>query len=966
MTCVWLAPGLDAYARDVLMRTRGPVAPPDDIVIVAIDDASIARLGRFPWSRDLTARAVDLIAPARPKVIALDVLYSEPTTEANDAALADSIGRAGNAVVAAQLIDATDERGARQVQWLRPLPLIERASAGVGHVNISTEADGAARELPLRKTDNDGDALWSIAVEAIRVGDGLREGEVQDFPEVVHLGRRTLLLVNDDHKLNFTQPEANNQVVHLRADRMLIDYVGPTGSFAPRTYSFVDVLDGKVPPESLRGKYVLIGATAATLGDHVASPFVHREGADGSQHGTLMPGVEVLANAVNTILRGRFYREVPDWLAALLAALVAAAAIFSLTLMQGRFETLKQLGALGGLVIALLGLSYFAFIHWLIIPPVVSSLVSLATAAPLILLRRSLATSADLDQRIAELSAANNKWLAPDASGAMREQEFLSSPAETIARLTESKSVAIFTTAERTGGNYRLLAAYGRPNILSLSEEELLQAAPLWMEIGSQHSTRPRAESGASISPGEYAFGAVAEDDYDQLSRTLLLRLGKPENPSGALLISYQVNHEPPGELLRLSAELSASYVSRMASGRLEADAGRAGKFSSMRWRLPRGVEWKARSLGILQRRIRARSRFIDRVLRSVEDGLIVADVDGRILFANPRAVEIFGVTERALIGSDLFQRISEDRGDALQNHESLTRRATRETLVRLIVERLSVEREIALGGGPSRYYMLRLSAVIDEEDGSVTGLVASLSDVTKQRELQQTKTDVMTLVSHELRTPLTAIQGMSEVLSQYDVEQEQRRKMHLAINEEAKRLARMINDYLDITRLESGARPLRLAPVRIASLVERALLLLDPLAEQRDMRIVRRFTPNLPPVMVDADLLAQAVTNLVANAIKYSNPSNEIIIELRADSDALWVEVADHGHGIPADALAHVFEKFYRVPRLEDADVSGTGLGLAFVREIAERHGGRISVTSEEGVGSVFSLRLPFSFKGE
>jgi PAS domain S-box-containing protein len=623
------------------------------------------------------------------------------------------------------------------------------------------------------------------------------------------------------------------------------------------------------------------------------------------------------------------------------------------------------LGALGGLVIALLGLSYFAFIHWLIIPPVVSSLVSLATAAPLILLRRSLATSADLDQRIAELSVAD-KWLAPHASGPLRDQEFRSSPAEMIAHLTESNSVAIFTTAMRTGGNYRLIAAYGRPTVLSLSEEELLQAAPMRMEFGSRHSILPRAESEASISPGDFAFGGMAEEDYDQLSRTLLLRLGKSENPSGALLISYQVNHEPPGELLRLSAELATSYVSRMTSGGLEADTERAGKFSSMRWRLPRGVEWKARALGILHRRIRARSRFIDRVLRSVEDGLIVADVDGRILFANPRAVEIFGVTERALIGSDLFQRISEDGSDALQKQESLTRRATRETLVRLIVERQSVEREIALGDSPSRYYMLRLSAVTDEEDGSVMGLVASLSDVTKQRELQQTKNDVMTLVSHELRTPLTAIQGMSEVLSQYDVEQEQRRKMHLAINEEAKRLARMINDYLDITRLESGARPMRLAPVRVASLAERALLLLDPLAEQRDMRIVRRFAPNLPPVMVDADLLAQAVTNLVANAIKYSHPSNEIIVELRADRDALWVEVADHGHGIPADSLAHVFEKFYRVPRLEDADVSGTGLGLAFVREIAERHGGRITVTSEVGVGSVFSLRLPFSFTGE
>ncbi len=110
-------------------------------------------------------------------------------------------------------------------------------------------------------------------------------------------------------------------------------------------------------------------------------------------------------------------------------------------------------------------------------------------------------------------------------------------------------------------------------------------------------------------------------------------------------------------------------------------------------------------------------------------------------------------------------------------------------------------------------------------------GIVASLSDITKQRELQQMRNDVMALVTHELRTPLTAIQGMSEVLAQFDLEADRRREMHLAINDEAKRLARMIDEYLDLTRLESGARPLRLTPVRLSPLVERALLMLDPLA---------------------------------------------------------------------------------------------------------------------------------------
>jgi signal transduction histidine kinase/CHASE2 domain-containing sensor protein len=965
MLVLWLAPGVDRYARDLLMRGRGPVAPPDDIVIVAIDESSIARLGRFPWQRSQTARVVDVISAAQPKVIALDVLYSEPTTEADDAALADSVTHGGTTVLAAQLVEITNERGERRAAWLRPLPLIEHGAAGVGHIDISTEADGVARELPLRKADDEGQSLWSMAVEAVRVGDGLPAAEVQDILRGVRLGTRTLPVAVDENRSAALAPQGSGgRVVQLRADPMLIDYVGPAGSFASHTYSFADVLDGRVSAEKFRGKYVLIGATAATLGDHVASPFVHSEDAGGNQHGMLMPGVEVLANGVNTILRRRFYHETPDWIALLCAALVAALTLASLTLTQGRFEALKQLGALGGLIALILAVSYFVFSRWLIFPPVVPSLISLAMAAPLTLLRRSLKTSAGLDERIAELSLTD-KWLAPNAKEQMINTEFRSSPAMLIAALTDADAVSIFARARPMANRYKVVAFSGTPAALSLSKEELLQAAPLALEIGPRYPNGAQGEAEESNGSRGLPFEVTDKENLEQRRRTLTLRLGDPDDPSGALVITQRAKRQPSGEVLRLCAELAASYLRRIRLNEDGIDAERVLSATPDGWRLPKGVEWKAHALGTLQRRMMGRARFVDRALRSVEDGLIVADVDGRILFANPRAGEIFVTTERALTGSDLFSRIAGDESEDDRDEHGLAGRGTREILMRLLVERLAVEREIVIGDAPPRYYTLRLSAVTDKDDGDVLGLVASLSDITKQHELHRTKNDVMALVTHELRTPLTAIQGMSEILAEHELEPAQRRDMHLAINEEAKRLARLINDYLDITRLESGARPLRLSATRLAPLVERALLMLEPLAVERQMRITRRFAPNLPPVLVDADLLAQVFTNLVANAIKYSNPPNEVIVELRADGDAVWIEVADHGHGIPAEAIPHIFEKFYRVPRVEDADVTGNGLGLAFVREIAEKHGGRITVESEVGVGSVFSMRLPLSQKG-
>ncbi len=939
----WRAPGLNFYARDRLMQERGPIPPPNDIVIVAIDEASIARFGRFPWQRELTAHALDAISSAQPKAIALDILYSEPTTSADDTALADSIKRTGNSVVGTQLVETTDETGSPVARWLRPLPLIESGAAGVGHVNVATEADGEARELPLRKSDDQGQALWAIAVETIRVGEGVRPDTVRDVAGGVRLGTRTIPVAQDVRTTRFGRQGPNGPEDTLNADRMAIDYVGPPGSFSHQTYSFAEVLDGRVLPQSFRGKYVLVGATAATLGDHVATPFVHGDGAAGQQHGELMPGVEVLANSMNTILRSRFYRELPDWLVVLLAALIAASVLGSLALAQGRFESAKQVLVLFGLLAFILIASYIAFVHFLIVPPIMAALVSFATAAPLTLLHRSLRASADLDERIAELTSAD-ELLPLSAPEFVSANNLNANPAALIARLTGAPAVGIYAGSDETGGRYELATSYGAPHLPSFAEDELHDAVPV--------SNSARAEDKAT------ANEALATSA--QAAAQLRLQLGTPEDRAGALIITPAPDSKLDTDTLHLCAEIATSYLSRIKN---ETGTG----LSSGSWRrlFPRGIEWKSHSLGLLNQRMLARARFVDRALRSAEEGLIVADISGCIAFANPRAAEILGTPERALVGSDLFSRLSDIKYRTADYNLGVGRLA-REILMRLVNERARFESEIQVSDAPPRYCTLRISAVTSGDDGTgqILGIVAALTDVTQQHELQEMKTDVMTLVTHELRTPLTAIQGMSEVLAQFDVDDERRREMHLAINDEAKRLSLMINEYLDISKLESGARPPRLTAVRIGTLVERVLLLLDPVAAQRQIKIVRQLAPNLPGLLADADLIAQALTNLIANAIKYSPVQTEIIIEGHADEDTLIIDVTDQGYGIPAHSLMRLFEKFYRVPRVEDADVPGTGLGLALVREIVELHGGRVTVKSEPGLGSTFSVRLPLARK--
>jgi signal transduction histidine kinase/CHASE2 domain-containing sensor protein len=938
MFVTWRVPGLTLDARSWLVRARGPLPLPDDIAIVAIDEASLARFGRYPWHRSLTAQMLDQLTDAHSKAIALDVLFSEPTNNADDSALATAIARAGNVVIAAQL--SRTESG--RVVWLRPLPSIEKTAAGIGHVHVSTEVDGVAGSFLVRQADDQGQTEWAMALETIRVGEGVNDQSVQELPGTVSIGGRTFPVRTETRTMEI---ESNHprSTQRLRASWIPIEYVGPAGSFAPHTFSFADLLDGKVPASAFRGKYVIVGATAAALGDRFTSPFVHIEGPDGQQYGEFVPGVEVLANALNTLLRGRWYSETPDWLSADCAALVALLILGGLSIAQGSQENLKQIAMIVLIGASILGLSYFAFVHWLVFPPIVPSTVAFVFAIPVVLLRRSLVASRDLDVQIRQMDHAES-WLWPSA------RETKGDPATLITHLTKASGVAILRRV--SSGKYRVAASSGFPLLTSVTESRRLSIR--WPQFSAPN------EAG-NVFPGKpdeelvYLF-CENQDPQAQPMTTLKCPLGNSDSPTGFLILLHPKNGRLPFEPIRVSVELANGFLVALETRDTGNDKA-AESIGQSSWSLlPRGITWKTRMLRTLNQRFLSDSRFVDKSLRSVGDGLLVAGTGGQIVFVNRRAADILGINERSLLGSSLLGRLG-------QSEKTIS-----ETLERLLVDRSTVDREITLGGSSPRHFILRLSPVCENDvEGSpdaVVGIVASLSDITKQRELQQMKTEVMDLVTHEMRTPLTAIQGISEVLSKFDVDPNRRREMHAAINQEAKRLARMIDEYLDITRLEAGARPLRKIPLRLEPLIERVVLLLDPVASSRGIAIKCKFEQNAPVVIMDSDLIAQAVTNVIANAIKYSPTGREILVSVRTDGNDVVVQVADKGYGIAPENLKLIFDKFYRVPRGEHGDETGTGLGLTFVREIMDAHGGSVTVESEPSVGSTFTLHLPLQPK--
>src|SRR5262249_5418102 len=170
------------------------------------------------------------ISAARPKVIALDILYSEPTMQADDQALATAIARAGNVVVASQLTRATGDKGESRVVWLRPLPEIESAAAGVGHVNVVPGHDGIVRALLLRQADDGGAALWAMAAEAVRVADRDKGGELRELPEEAQIGLRKVPTHSNGDEVVLGARNDGAYFETLRPSPLHLDYLGPGGS----------------------------------------------------------------------------------------------------------------------------------------------------------------------------------------------------------------------------------------------------------------------------------------------------------------------------------------------------------------------------------------------------------------------------------------------------------------------------------------------------------------------------------------------------------------------------------------------------------------------------------------------------------------------------------------------------------------------------------------------------------------
>jgi len=251
------------------------------------------------------------------------------------------------------------------------------------------------------------------------------------------------------------------------------------------------------------------------------------------------------------------------------------------------------------------------------------------------------------------------------------------------------------------------------------------------------------------------------------------------------------------------------------------------------------------------------------------------------------------------------------------------------------------------------------------QEGQTVLGVVAVLHDVTREKEISQMKNDFISHVSHELKTPLASITAYSEMLVDGEADDEDTRKeFYGIIQSQAQRLNRLIEDILNVSRIESGLMKTAKEPASLTILIEQQMSMIRSYAEEKNISVTGPAPIVYDQVYADRDMMSQVIVNLLSNAVKYTPAGGSVTVRTAVDETTgrAQVTVTDTGVGIPEDEIEHVFDKFYRVGA-NNKQAKGTGLGLNLVKQIVERiHNGRVFVTSQVGAGSTFGFELPLA----
>ena len=877
------------YDRNI--RASATEQVPPNIVIIAIDQPSLARLGSWPWPRAFHAEILREIHRNGAKVIGVDIGFFEPDRREpdNDFQLVEATREAGN-VVYPVIMERILTDGQMKLVAFEAIPELRAVAAGMGHAHIEQSNDGIVRRVHLAYRTPER-TYWGLNLEILKKYLDLDDDSIREVrPGVLAIG---------DIEIPVTSAPASAEAfddVFVIDYEMNIPFVG-----VPETFEYIsanDVLDGRVPANYFDGKIVLYGGNAAGLFDLHMTPF--------SVDRTPTTGVEIQANVIHAILEGRHIQRAPLWLLALFTTLCAMAVAVIYLYFDTRLATLSLVVLSGGAVVAQMFM-FGSYGFWIEVSPLVVALVIAFIFALMLKMRH---VNVALDQEVVSLSesaalaerAGEKVIIDTFRSAEATLRDILGVPAAALLKVERDKGLLVptaqyglthinpnqKTTLKLTGDLTRLLISLEPIQVDSLQNHALAAIVPR-PQVSAYH-----AQVVPLVSKGE-TVGALC--------------LFKPRGEEFRI--------EDQDLLQAVSAEFGTIWYNALLYARLtEKSANPLATFTY------KSQERRIQTLSALNDAVVSEKSLMASIMDSIADGVVVTDVLGTIQLLNPKAREILGLYAESAVGQSAVEFI--------QRFEDVPRELMHEKFQTIIERGETFSIDIKLSLPTTRFYTLSLGPV-RSKDGLVQGVVAVLSDITQLKEMDQMKTDLMSMVTHEIRTPLATVRGFAQILLKTGISNDKATEFLEIINRQSNRLVNLVNDFLDITRIESGRQVITKAPVDLDKLIQNAVADLKPLADEKTIALEYEQPPApLPEVYGDRNLVEQVLINLVSNAIKYSPKGAWAKISVAERNGQMAISVRDNGLGIPKESVSRLFEKFYRVRNDDRKDIIGTGLGLS------------------------------------
>ncbi len=836
---------LDRVIYDAQLRFWSRPAA-ENIVIISVDEESLTAIGRWPWPRSVHAKLLKALSDEQPLAIGFDIILAEPDSldPLSDAALADALENNRNVIM--PVVIEQSRLGGQFIETL-PLTSLSGAASGLGHVHIEIDRDGIARQVFLN--EGLGSPHWeTLALTLLRSG---RPEHADRLPVSSASGSQAAVAPHS----------------WVRENPVLIPFAGPPGHF--RRISYRQVLNREYLPGTFDNKFVLIGATAAGLGDYLPTPL--------SGLNEPMSGVEINANILDALQKGIVISPVELKWKLMFSAFFA---ILPFIFFQ-RFLPHTNLAITGILILVCLAAStaILTVMHqWL---PPTAALLALAMSFPLWNSRR-------LDNAL--------KYLGTE-----------------LKRLTA----------------YELAPQIPTRASLEASLESLVNILGLGGWCISDPDGRPVAQHGQCLSSvtapilrgtwtrnGDYMQTAIT-DGENRLLLAIQLQSGKPLAASELALLDRLIQRHTARE------EPVTFSSSELVQTRIE--------------QVQHATE-----------RVRSMYQFIDDSLAQMADGILVTDEFGVVTLLNHKAKRFLAVeNQHSIRGQDATQALR-----SLGQHDQIDWNGY---LKQVLLEKTSAQLNTRNQAGLD--LMVQITPISHTPD-SPGGAIIILSDISELKNSERRRIEAVSFLSHDLRSPMVSLLALVELARARGLSEEQQQLLN-RMDDYANRAIHLSEQFLQLARAESDDE-LVFSEANLLDIINSAREEVWGMAQARKMRLDVETELDEAWIHGNADLLGRSITNLLTNAIKYSPENGVITIQLYKEQQEYRCCVHDQGHGIPAEELSTLFNRFRRGSQWKLSAQSGAGLGLALVKATVQRHHGRVDVSSTPGKGSRFCIALP------